>query len=74
MGNGIELRKQWWGVDKAQARADRRLELLREIEEQVSICPLCKRGLRGHLGEYTNLADGHADDCKLAKELANDNA
>jgi len=28
---GIELRQEWWGVDKAQATANRRGELLRRL-------------------------------------------
>lgn len=53
----------------AQADADRRLELLKRIDEEfAAICMFCKGRLKDMgLGfEVT----GHAADCKLAKELA----
>ena len=50
----------------SQARADRRLELLVELEDRALKCPLCGRLRDG----YGLLA--HAADCELAKELSDD--
>lgn len=56
-------------LSNLQATADRRLELLREIERDFSaVCMFCRGRLKSMgLGfEVT----GHADDCRLAKELS----
>jgi len=50
---------------EAQATADRRLELLREIIARVSFCPICMAGYLNDFGTYE-----HAEDCRLKKELS----
>ena len=54
-------------IERLQATADRRLELLREIDAKSPICPICIRRLQSNVVDD---AIGHADDCRLAKELS----
>ena len=67
MDNSIDLLPLIANLTKVgndqEARVDRLLGLLREILE-MEPCPFC----------WANSEQKHADTCKLAKELANDNA
>lgn len=51
-------------LSNLQATADRRLELLREIEEYAEFCPICHRNL------VHETKGGHTDSCQLAEELS----
>ena len=51
-------------VEGLEATATRRLELLKEIIEMLGYCPFC----------WANAKQYHADDCKLAKELADEDS
>ncbi len=53
-----------------QEKASRLLDLLREIEEWVAVCPICLIRLKDHPFQWNKKADDHSDICKLAKELA----
>ena len=46
----------------AQALADKRLELLKEIEPHLTTCPVC---LKGMVNQRI-----HTDDCELAEAIA----
>ena len=47
---------------RSHETATRRLELLKEIIEMLGYCPFC----------WANAKQVHADDCELAKELADE--
>ena len=51
--------------EQAQAESDRRLELLKEMDDRCAFCPWCMNHRISTVGEKI-----HNDDCKLAKELA----
>ena len=56
-------------IKELQTLAADRLELLREIEEWVVVCPICLIRLKDHPFEHHKKADEHSDTCKLAREL-----
>ena len=54
--------------EKAQAESDRRLGMLRRLNDKMHICLIC----HGHLlwiGDKEPPRIGHADGCELAEEL-----
>jgi len=60
-------------LEQIQAKADRLQGLLIELEVELYECPICKGELRKTKPLLPYIPGGHADDCRLAKELADDN-
>ena len=60
----------WYREEKE--KAEKCKELLREIEKFVQVCPICLIRIVDHPFEIYKKASGHAKDCELAKELADD--
>ena len=48
-----------------------RLELIKEVDKQLKICPIC-HGILSWIGDVKPPNAGHADNCKWAKELGDD--
>ena len=51
------------------ALADKRLVLLKEIENKNIFCPYCGKLLNEYWAEYTGQEIGHAADCELAEAI-----
>ena len=60
--------------EELKATATHLRELLRECNSIMPACPKCKGNLKTweNLSENKTIRVGHADDCELAKELADD--
>jgi len=61
-----KLEKQ---LDEVGKLADKRLELLKEIENKNIFCPYCGKLLNEYWAEYTGQEIGHAADCELAEAI-----
>ena len=68
--------KHWWIVDELawKVKADRRLELLREIIENCSFCPMCEEYSRFQSAAGEECRNPHVAGCKLEEELADENS